>query len=158
MKFSLFGIILAFAISLSGCSEATVDREAEAQVLMQLSRDWSAMIGAGNLEASIDLWADDAVVLPPGLPALSGKPAIREYVMGVASIPGFAISWEPVSAHVSESGDIAYLIERNVIEVDGENSEKIVTHGKVVTIWRKDSHGQWKNVVEMWNAAPQPVD
>jgi len=45
-----------------------------------------------------------------------------------------------------------------VIELDGEDGEKIVTHGKVVTIWRKDSDGQWKNVVDIWNAAPPPTD
>ena len=53
---------------------------------------------------------------------------------------------------------MAYLIERNVIEFDGENGKKIVTHGKVVTIWRKNSQGQWRNVVEMWNAAPRQAD
>jgi len=86
---------------------------------MQLSRDWSAMVGAGDLEASIDLWADDAVMLPPELPVLSGKPAIREDVLGAANAPGFKISWEPDTAHISKSGDMAYLIERNVIELDG---------------------------------------
>jgi ketosteroid isomerase-like protein len=53
---------------------------------------------------------------------------------------------------------MAYLIERNVIEVNGENGDKVVTHGKVVTVWRKDSNGQWKNVVDMWNAVPPPAD
>ena len=158
MKLRMFGICLLFAFLLGGCSKPTVDQEAEGQELMQLSRDWSAMVGAGDLEASIDLWADDAFMLPPDLPVLTGKSEIREYVMGAASIPGFKISWEPESAHVSESGDMAYLIERNVIEVDGEDGEKIVTHGKVVTVWRRDSLGQWKNVVDMWNAAPPPAD
>lgn len=119
MKFSLLGIFSAFAMLLVGCLETTVDREAEAQELMQLSRDWSAMVGAGDLEASIDLWADDAVMLPPELPVLSGKPAIREYVLGAANVPGFKISWEPDTAHISQSGDVTYLIERNVIELDG---------------------------------------
>lgn len=137
-------------------SSQTVDQEKEARELMDLSRDWSAMVGSGDLEASIDLWADDAYMLPPDLPVLSGKAAIREYVTGAASIPGFKISWEPESAHISKSGDMAFLIERNIIELDGDDGEKIVTHGKVVTVWRKDSSGQWKNVVDMWNAAPPP--
>jgi ketosteroid isomerase-like protein len=125
---------------------------------MQLSRNWSAMVGAGDFEGAIDVWADDAVMLPPDLPALSGKSAIREYVAGAAAIPGFKISWEPQIAHISMSGDLAYLIERNVIEMPGENGEVIVTHGKVVTIWRKDAGGQWKNVVDMWNTMPSPED
>ena len=158
MKPGLIGALLACTVLVFGCSESTMDKETEAEDLMQLSRDWSAMVAAGDLEASIELWADDAIMLPPDSPVLSGKEAIRDYVMGVSSIPGFKISWEPESAHFSKSGDMAYLIERNVIEIDGEDGDKIVTHGKVVTVWRKDSRGQWKNVVEIWNAAPQPAD
>lgn len=135
-----------------------VDQEAEARKLMQLSRDWSDMVEAGQLEESMKLWAEDAVMLPPDLPVLAGKPAIREYVLDAQSIPGFKISWEPESAHISKSGDMAYLIERNVIEMDGEDGGRIVTHGKVVTVWRKDSDGRWKNVVDMWNAAPRPAE
>ena len=158
MKFGGICALLACNVLLFGCSEVTVDKEAEAEKLMQLSREWSAMVAAGDLEASGELWADDAVMLPPDLPVLAGKEAIRDYVMGAASIPSFKISWEPDSAHISKSGDMAYLIERNVIEFDGEDGEKIVTHGKVVTVWRKDPQGQWKNVVDMWNTAPQPAD
>lgn len=150
------GILLAAGTLLGGCSNSAV--EYEARELMQLSRDWSAMVGSGDIEASIDLWADDAVMLPPDMPVLSGKAAIREYVLGAANIPGFKISWEPETAHISKGGDMAYLIERNVIEVDGEKGEKIVTHGKVVTVWRKDQDGQWKNVVDMWNSAPPPKE
>ena len=141
---------------LIGCSAKSIDKEAEAQDLMQLSRQWSELVGSGDLEAALDYWAEDAVMLPPDLPMLSGKAAITEYVTGATSISGFKISWEPVSAHVSDSGDMAYLIERNVIEFDGEDGSKIVTHGKVVTVWRKGPTGRWKNVVDMWNAAPPP--
>ncbi len=158
MKISLTGILIAFSTLLVGCSEPVVDRDAEAQGLMQLSREWSTMVGAGDFEAAIDVWADDALMLPPDFPVLSGKSAISEYVAGTASIPGFKISWEPDSAHISKSGDMAYLIERNVIEMDGENGEKIVTHGKVVTVWRRDSQGRWKNVVDMWNTMPAPTN
>ena len=158
MRYSFTGIFLITAMLLSSCSEQTVDQEAVAQELMDLSRNWSSMVGSGDLEASMDFWADDAVMLPPDLPVLSGKAAIREYVSSMASIPGFRISWEPESAQISRHGDMAFLIERNVIEMDGENGEKIVTHGKVVTVWRKESNGEWKNVVDMWNAAPPSSD
>jgi len=151
-------VAVVIAIQLIGCSDSSLDRNAEARGLMQHSRDWSAMVESGDLEASIDYWADDAIMLPPDMPALMGKTAIRDYVMGATNIPGFKIRWEPESAIISESGEMAYLIERNVIEMNGENGEKIVTHGKVVTIWRKDSDGAWKNVVDMWNSAPPPSD
>ena len=134
-----------------------IDKEAEAQALMQLSRQWSDLVASGDMEAALDYWADDAVLLPPDLPVLSGKAAIRDYVMGAADIPGFRISWEPERAFISDNGDMAYMIERNVTEFYAEDGSKVVTHGKVVTVWRKEPDGQWKNVVDAWNTAPPPA-
>jgi len=141
---------------LAACSKPAIDLEAEKAALMQVSRDWSATVEAGDYEGALDVWADDGVMLPPDFPLLSGKEAITGYVMGAAEIPGFKISWEPISAHIAASGDLGYLVERNVIEFDGEDGNKVVTHGKVITVWRKDANGQWKNVVDMWNTAPPP--
>jgi ketosteroid isomerase-like protein len=97
-------------------------------------------------------------MLPPDMPILDGRAAIREYVESAAELPGFQISWEPLSVHVSESGDMAYMIERNVTELDDANGNRLTMHGKVVTVWRKDSEGNWRNVVDMWNAAPPPAE
>ena len=152
-------LCMTFALLLlSACAEPAVDHEAEEQRLMDLSRSWSAMVGRGELEASIELWADDAVMLPPGEPLLRGKEEIRDFVTRLASVPGFRISWEPLSAEISASGDMGYLIEKNIIEVDTQDGEKLIIHGKVVTVWRKGPDGQWLNVVVIWNTAPEPTD
>jgi len=156
--FSRHAIVFAAALTvLCACGEETVDRDTEAQTLMDLSREWSQKVGEGEMELALTVWADDAVMLPPNFPMLDGKLAIREYVERASQIPGFTISWEPLRVQVSESGDMAYMIERNVIELDGSDGNKIVTHGKVVTIWRKNDDGKWKNVVDVWNSAPGPI-
>ena len=53
---------------------------------------------------------------------------------------------------------MAYMIERNVEESLDSDGGRNVTHNKVVTIWRKDSKGQWKNVVDIWNEVPAPAE
>ena len=96
--------------------------------------------------------------MPPGLPALEGRQAIREYIDAAAAMPGFSIRWEPLSAHISQSGDMAYMVEMNVVEFDDADGNHIVTYGKAITVWRKNSEGEWKNVVDIWNATPAPVE
>lgn len=150
-------VFVAALTVLYACSEEAVDRDMEAQTLMDLSREWSATLGEGEIELAFTVWADDAVMLPPNFPMLDGKVAIREYVQRASQIPGFKISWEPLRVQVSASGDMAYMIERNVIELDGPDGDKIVTHGKVVSVWRKNDDGNWKNVVDIWNSAPGPI-
>jgi ketosteroid isomerase-like protein len=75
-----------------------MDVRAEGDALMQLSRDWSARAATAPVDDWIDFWADDAVVMPPGLAPVRGKAAIRQYVEAAAKIPGFQIRWEPESA------------------------------------------------------------
>lgn len=145
------------AVALGACTGSEIDAEAEQEALMELSRQWSNTVATGDIEATLTFWAEDAVMLPPDLPMLEGKDAIRGFVEGAAATPGFTISWEPLTAVVSRDGDMAYMIERNVITVDGPDGEEIVTHGKVVTIWRKSDGGKWENVVDTWNAGPPPA-
>ena len=120
-----------------------------------------ALVEAGNLEATVDNWAEDAVMLPPGppvMPALEGRSAIQAYIEAAAQIPGWKISWEPKSVYVSRSGDLAYMLERNVVTVADSLGNDVTTYGKVVTVWRKDGSGRWRNVVDMWNEAPPPAN
>jgi len=150
-------MFVSFAL-VAACQPAgpQVDVEAEGQALMQLSRDWSDLVGAGDLEGALEFWADDATMLPPDMPAFEGKQAIRSFVEGAVQVPGFSISWEPISVEVSSAGDMAYMIERNVSTANDELGNVVTTHGKVVTVWRKDSNGTWKNVVDAWNEGPPP--
>ncbi len=132
-----------------------IDLQAEAAELMRLSREWSQVAGSGDLERTLAYWADDAIMMPPGRAPLRGKPAIREFLEASASIPGFSIRWEPLEAHVSPSGDFAYLIERNQVSFQDSTGARVSESNKVVTVWRKVREGSWKNVIDMWNADPE---
>lgn len=123
---------------------------------MEMSRNWSALVSSAPIDQWIDFWADDAIMMPPGGPPIRGKAAIREYVEAAGQLPEFQISWTPESVYVAGSGDLAYMIERNVTTFRDSLGNLITAHGKVVTVWRKDVNGAWRNVVDMWNEAPSP--
>lgn len=154
MKRSVSGTAMASAFLLSGCARETVNLDAEGKALKQLSRDWSAQAATGDLDTILAGWADDAVVMPPGMPPIEGKAAIRSYVEGAMRLPGFTISWEPVMVQVARSGDLAYMIERNIMTLNDSTGNRVTTYGKVVTVWRKDPDGQWRNIVDIWNDTP----
>ena len=145
-------IALFVTIILFSCNNQHVDREAEGKKLMELSKEWSAAAATGDTAKILSYWADDAIMMSPGEPALKGKDAIRGMIAGTSKIPGFKISWEPLSVFVSESGDLAYMIEQNQITVNDSLGKPIVEKNKAVTIWKKQADGTWKNVVDTWNA------
>jgi uncharacterized protein (TIGR02246 family) len=149
-------ILLTIVVSFCGCKQQATDTKVEGERLMQLSRDWSKSAGTDSIEKTLSYWADDAVVLSPGQPPIKGKDAIRAMIVETSKIPGFKISWEPLTVSVSKNGDMAYMIEENQISVNDSTGKSITEFNKATTIWRKEKDGSWKNVVDMWNADPSP--
>jgi ketosteroid isomerase-like protein len=125
------------------------------EALMNTSRDWAAATASGDLERALAYWTDDAIVLPPDQPAVVGKAAIRAYVLQAASMPGFSITWEPELAVVSENGDMGYMVERNTVTFDDATGVLQTQCGKAVTVWRRQTDGRWKCVVDTWNGNPR---
>jgi ketosteroid isomerase-like protein len=149
----VYGGLLGLLLFL-GCTEANIDMDEEAQKLMNLSHEWSEVASTGNIDSLMTYWSEDAVMMAPGQPPLRGKEAIRSFVESSGQTPGFEISWEPVSAHISSDGSMAYLIERNQVAFNDSLGSRVVENNKVVTVWRKNEDGNWKNVIDMWNSDP----
>ncbi len=129
-----------------------VDTKVEAENLMQASRDWSAAAVSRDAKKVLEFWADDAVMMSCGEPTLKGKEAIRQMVEGSLKDPNFSISWEPVSAEVSESGDMGYLLETSKITMTDSTGTSNEMNFDTVTIWQKQADGKWKNVVDVMSS------
>ena len=140
-------------VVLAACTAQTSERDAKAS-LMQTSRAWAEAAAGTDIEKTLAYWADDAVVLAPDQPPIVGKAAIREFVIGMSKIPQFSITWEPESATISASGELGYLLERNRVTFADSTGTLRTELGKAVTIWRRDANGDWKCVVDTWNASP----
>jgi ketosteroid isomerase-like protein len=151
------GIIFLSIILMIGCCES-VDTKTEGEKLMQISKEWSRVASTDSIEKILSYWADDAIVFSSGQSPIAGKQALREMVETSFKTPGFKISWEPISAYVSKSGDLGYLIERNKITVNDSLGNPIIMYGQGVTVWKRDQDGSWKNVVESIQPLPPGIE
>lgn len=129
--------------------------EAEADALMQKSREWATAASTGDVDLLVSYWDDDAVVLPPDQQPVIGKRAIREYVVQSMALPGFSITWEPEKAMIAPDGTFGYILERNKVTLRDSSGSLITQAGKTVTIWRKNGAGEWKCVIDIWNGNPK---
>ena len=135
---------------IAACSSNTpaIDTKAEAEKLMQASRDWAVAAKDRNIDKVLGYWQDDAIIIGPSQPTLKGKQAISDMVKASFSDSSFNISWEPVSADVSRDGSMGYIIEKSIINF--KDSTGPATHRlNAVSIWKKQADGSWKNVVDM---------
>jgi uncharacterized protein (TIGR02246 family) len=147
--------LIVLTLLILSCNEQKIDKRAEGEKVMQLSREWSQMAATGDVEKTVSYWADDAFLMSAGQPPLKGKQAIRQMVEESYKMPGFRISWQPQSVEVSESGDMAYVIENSQVSFTDSTGKAITQHNKAVSIWRKQGDGSWKNVVDI--STPDPL-
>lgn len=129
--------------------------DAEKAALLALDGEWAKAAAENrDIERIVSFWADDAVVIPPGQPAVVGKQALREMVAATTRIPGFSVSWEEDQVNISPDGRMAYMLGRNRFTVPGASGQPVTTHGRGVTVWRKGADGTWKCVLDIWNDRP----
>jgi len=132
-----------------------MDLAAEKILLLKRDADWAIAASEGrDLERVLSFWTDDAIVIPPGLPAVIGKAALREYVQASMKIPGFRITWTSTDVTFSPDGNMAYMFGTNLIDMNGPDGTPLRIDGRAVTIWRKEPDGQWRCSVDIWNAPP----
>jgi len=140
---------ILFVVGTLSCNQQKVDTKAEGEKIMLMSKEWSQVASTGDAEKTLSYWAEDAILMSSGQPQLNGKKEIRQMVEESFKIPGFKISWQPKSVQVSESGDMAYLLEDSQVTFTDSTGKAITQNNKAVSIWRKQSDGSWKNVVDI---------
>ena len=114
----------AAAIGLAlGCRTTTnASASSDAAQLLATDREWAKLSSTSqNADSITGYWTDDARVVLPGLPVVSGKTAIRAMVAGMEKIAGFRISWTPDSAAVSRSGDLGYTYGTSELHSDARD-------------------------------------
>ena len=126
--------------------EPTFDPVAEAQVILALEREWVDRLAADDVDWIVDLHADDAWQLPPGAEPITGAEALRAAWEAMALPEGLVISWDPMVARVSQSGDMAYDHGRATIT----NPDGTVVPAKYMVVWVRES-GQWKVAADMFS-------
>jgi ketosteroid isomerase-like protein len=146
-------IFLAAGFVLSSCSQkpAPPDLKAEGEKVMETSRAWAK---STSNEEYLSYWHKDAFVKSPGQPPIRGHEEISKMLEEGNKIPGFAVDWEPQEVVVSESGDMAYLIENNSFSMSDSTGAPMTFYNKTVTVWKKQEDGSWKCVVDIMSADP----
>ena len=104
---------------------------------------------AGDWDALFELFAEDAVLMPPNNPVIRGRTAFR------AMIESFNPSFTAHNIELREIdgyGDIAYAWGNytETFTVSGV-PQPIEDVAKLMFIFRKQPDGSWAAVVEMWN-------
>jgi ketosteroid isomerase-like protein len=147
-----------FAIGVLGCATAPVPDAAADRTAIAAVRDaFAAATRAGDVDAILDQYVDDPVVMVPGRPAIEGQGPLREYEQ--AHNEAFAHpALEYESVELVLAGDWAFDrgVER-LTEAPMDGSAPVDLVGKYLTVYRRGSDGGWKIAREIFNSSEDGV-
>ncbi len=152
MKKLLLIVATLLVLAISGCAPQ-VDIDAERAAILEAFQEGQQAVIAKDTERLVSLCPDDGMRLPPNAPMVTGRDAIREFTSEWFEAPGFAISFPgPGTAEVSRAGDLGYTVGSYEVTVNDAEGNPVTSRGKVVVIWKKQSDGTWKAVLDIWNS------
>ena len=155
---SLAMTLALLALAAAACSSGQgrrADVESERASLLRVDAEFSKLSEAKGMAESFVAYAvEDATLLPEGGTPISGKESIRGHLSGAP--PGSVLTWKPVRADVSASGDLGYTWGTYEFLQNGPDGRPQVGHGKYVTIWKRQANGEWRFVLDIGNHSPPP--
>jgi uncharacterized protein (TIGR02246 family) len=142
---------------------ATVARESSAQrtplsgtglskaeaAVRKLNQDWAQACNTKHLDDLVDLYATDALVLRPNVPAVRGTAAIREFLFSILDAGLGEVEMEVVRVEIF--GDVAYEAGRCKMLVPTALGKRREERGKYLLVATKQA-GEWKIATDCWSS------
>ena len=129
--------------------------KATADTLKRLEGEFMRAAAEKGSAGYMSYYADDSVEVPNGAPAIHGKAEIAKG-MGFLDDKNNRLIWTPVGADISSSGDMGYTYGTFEFHSTDKDGKPAIEYGKYTSIWKLQSDGSWKVVLDMGNANPAP--
>ena len=142
---------LAVVLLFVACNAKETDLSTQAAAeITKADEDMNAMASKQGFYKALLAYADDSVVKPgeAELPVV-GKNALDKNFQTKTETKD--ISWQPVKAMAATSGDLGYTLGNWKY-----TSKDTTMYGFYYTIWKKQTDGTWKFLVDGGNNTPKP--
>jgi len=115
----------------------------------KLAQDWALACNTKHLDDLVDLYAADALVLRPNVPAVRSMAAIRELFFSALEAGLGEVQMEPLRVEVM--GDMAYDVGRCTMLAPGVGGRRREERGKYVILAVRQA-GEWKILIDCWSS------
>lgn len=104
----------------------------------------------GMKKAFLEYIDNDGILLRPNHPPIIGADAID--FLSSTNDTTYKLTWKPAKAEIAKSGDLGFSF--GIYEL---TSKDTVLKGTYVSIWKKQSDGEWKFVLDSGNEGISPT-
>jgi ketosteroid isomerase-like protein len=158
LRLGLLVMCAGLSVLLVSCTNATPDtHDADVSALKDTEAAWVKDAATKDVEKWVAHYTDDASVLLPETPILTGKDPIRGGIRPMISDPNFAVTFGATKVDVAKSGDLGYTQGTYSLTLSNPKTKApYVEKGKYLTVYRKQADGTWKSVEDTFMADTPP--
>ena len=144
--------VLAVILTVAAGCAPKGDNPKDVAAIKEMSTAWGQAATKGDLAVLAGQFADDAVRLFPNAPVIAGKEAIAKTIQ--ATIDRYRQEETDVAEDVHVVGDLGYAVGTYVYKAAAKVPGEAVIEdkGKYVDIYRRQSDGSWKIIVDIPNS------
>lgn len=135
--------VLPALLLVAACNQAA--QPVDPSVLTSRSEAWEAALNAKDIDALVDLYTNDARVMPPNGEMARGHDAVRAIFGGMIEA---GLGGELTSVEAMASGDFGYNVGIYTLRA----GDDVVDTGKYIETWRRGDDGQWHMANDIWNS------
>lgn len=133
-------------------AERADTREADVRAVKDVEIAWSKDCAAKDPEKFASYYAEDALLLLPGAPIITGREAVRNAMKPLMTDPNFALQFSSNKAEASKGGDLVYTVGAYTMTITGPDKKPVTDKGKYTTVFKKQADASWKAAVDMLNS------
>ena len=140
MNKQVYTVLLIIICACSPSHKPTVE------AILTADRNFSAMSVEKGFPAAFTEFAhENGVILRENSMPVVGKSAIAALYANADTV-GVHFTWEPLAGDIAKSGELGYTYGTYTFKKD-----TVLEQGTYVSIWKKNSDGNWKYVLDTGN-------
>lgn len=121
-------------------------------LLIELESKFATAVAEGGGKAFATFFADDAITLNNGKPAVLGRGAIAA---GATWDPKqYSLTWVAQGAQMGPSNDMGFTWGHYEGRATDHNGQAVISTGRYITVWRKLADGTWKVAMDASSNEP----
>jgi len=148
--FAFTGLIALTA----ACTRTVPDtRNADIKAVKATEAAWVNDIATKDADKYASYYSDDASLLMPNTPIITGRANIEAALKPMLADPNFALTFQSTLAEASKGGDFVYTVGTYSMTMsDPKDKAPVTDKGKYLTVFEKQPGGNWKAVADIVNS------
>ena len=139
-------IAVAVALTLAAAKPCAAQSSSAESAVRRADSAWAVAAASNDVDRMLSFYDAQAAFIG-STPATVGHEALRTLWTRYFTSPGYHLSWKADRVEVAGSGDLAFSVgqwEQTMLV----NGQPRTGHGIYVAVWRKQTDGTWKVLVD----------